>query len=128
MSTRWLLNDLPYPSKPKLSQSEELSVLRGGPLPAWLRPFAEHARVAPRSAHPWGYIHIHGEWGEPPVWELVGFWSQDDLNWALEILFRHHDWHLLDIDGHLNDHECHGVFYWLPGDPRRLRLPIGVTR
>jgi len=124
-----ILADASYPSRPKLSRSDELDVLSHGPLPAWLRPWAERARIAPSLApHPWGYIHIHGEWGEPPVWELVGFGSPDDLNWGLEILFRYHDWHLLDVDGYLNDHECHGVFYWLPADPRLLRLPLGVTR
>lgn len=129
MSARFLLNDTPYPSRLKLSRSDERDVLRRGPTPAWLRPWAEPARIAPSLAsHPWGYIHIHGEWDERPVWELVGFWSPDDLNWGLEILFRYHDWYLRDVDGYLNDHECHGVFYWLPDDPRLLPLPLGVSR
>jgi hypothetical protein len=118
-----------YPDKVGLSESEAMHVLRSGPLPRWFRPWAEHARVAPQTSRPWGYVHIHGEWGEPPVWELVGYYSLEDLAWGLQSLFdRGHDWHVLDVDGYLNDHECHGVFYWLPGDPQLLRLPLGVTR
>lgn len=117
-----------YPSKPRLSPSEELTVLRNGPVPKWFRPWAEHARVAPLAPHPWGLIHIHGEWDQPPVWELVGFWSPEELRWGMELLYAAHDWHLLDVNGYFNDHECHGVFWWLPTDPRLLRLPIGVTR
>lgn len=130
MSSAWLLNQLPYPNHPKLSPAEELGVLRAGPLPAWLRPFAEHAHVAPRrSSRPWGYVHICNAWGESsPAWELVGYNSPERLSWGLEVLFRQHTWDLHDVDGLLNDHECHGVFYWLPGDPRLLPLPLGVTR
>ncbi|WP_223690982.1 hypothetical protein [Leifsonia poae] len=118
-----------YPDKVGLSESEAMHVLRSGPLPRWFHPWAEHARVAPQTPRPWGYVHIHGEWGEPPVWELVGYYSLEDLAWGLQSLFdRSHDWHVLDVDGYLNDHECHGVFYWLPSDPQLLRLPLGVTR
>ncbi|NJI61136.1 hypothetical protein HCX50_17050 [Microbacterium oxydans] len=117
-----------YPSKPRLSRSEAMVVLRLGPNVEWLRPFAEHAGVAPVAAPPWGYIHVHGEWGESPLWELKGFYSRGDLAWGLQSLYnRDHDWCLLDINGYLNDHECHGVFYWLPTDPRELRLRMGVT-
>ncbi|MER7797606.1 hypothetical protein [Microbacterium sp. NPDC096154] len=133
MSRRWVQED--YPSKLWLSESEAMEVLSGGPKPRWFHPWAEHARVAPRRApHPWGYIHIHGEWGSAPVWELVGYWSREDLAWGLESLFRplhghgSHEWYVRDVSGWLNDHECHGVFYWLPTDPRVLRLPLGVTR
>lgn len=117
-----------YPSKLRLSRSEAMVVLRLGPQIEWFRPFAEHAGVAPYTAPPWGIMHIHGEWGEPPVWENVGFWSPDELRWGMERLYAAHDWHLFDVNGYLNDHECHGVFYWLPSDPRLLRLPMGVTR
>lgn len=116
-----------YPSKRRLSRSEELTVLRSGPIPKWFRPFAEPAGIAPLTPHPWGFIHIYGEPGERPVWELVGFWSPDELRWGLELLYAAHDWHLLDVDGHLNDHECHGVLYWLAADPHLLPIPLGVT-
>lgn len=110
-----------YPSKQRLSEYEAVDVLRhGAPLP-WFRPWAEHARVAPRAtARPWGYLHVHGEWGEAPVCEFVGFYSADELRWALQRLYDRHDWHLLDVEGYLEDHECHGVFYWLPTDPHEL--------
>jgi hypothetical protein len=117
-----------YPAKAMLTESEAMRVLRAGPVLEWFRPWAEHARVAPRTPRPWGYVHIYGEWGEPPVWELTGYYSPDALAWGLELLYQAHDWHVLDVDGYLNDHECHGVFFWLPTDPRLLRLPQRVTR
>lgn len=124
---RWVQVD--YPSKPWLSKSEAMGELRDGPKPEWFRVWADHAGFAPQTACPWGYIHIHGEWGQPPVWELVGYDSREGLNWGLRSLFlRDHDWYWRDVDGHLNDHECHGVYYWLPGDPNMLPLPLGVTR
>ena len=117
-----------YPSKPRLSRSEAMVVLRLGPQREWFRPFAEPAHVAPLTPHPWGYVHIRGEWGAAPVWELMGYYSREDLAWGLQSLYgREHDWYMRDVDGHLNDHECHGVFWWLPTDPRVLRLPLGVT-
>lgn len=126
-SRRWARVD--YPGKIWLSESEAMGELRIGPNLEWFRVWADHARVAPQTARPWGYIHIHGEWGEPPVWELVGYWSPEKLRWGLLSLFKSgHEWHWRDINGYLNDHECHGVFYWLPGDPNLLPLPLGVTR
>lgn len=117
-----------YPSKPTLSRSEAMGVLHSGPEPRWFRPFAEPAHVAPLASPPWGIIHVHGEWNEPPVWELVGYYSRENLAWGLQSLYgRDHEWCLLDINGYLNDHECHGVFYWESADPRLLRLPMGVT-
>lgn len=133
MTGHWLTVERPYPGRPKLSPSEELDVLRRGPQPEWFSPWADHIPAAPRTGHPWGYIHIHAKWGdergEQPVWELVGYGSAEDLAWGLEILFkRDHDWYWSDVDGYLNDHDCHGVFYWLPTDPHLLSLPMGVTR
>lgn len=118
-----------YPSKTSVSRTEAMNELRRGPDPAWFRPWAEPACVAPLTPCPWGYIHIHGDFGSRPAWELVGYYSPEELAWGLSSLFhRDHDWYVGDIDGHLNDHECQGVFYWLPGDPRVLGLPLGVTR
>ncbi|MGW9629849.1 hypothetical protein ACWGST_04040 [Agromyces sp. NPDC055520] len=127
MSAPWVQIDLP--GKTSLSRSEAMRELRSGPLLEWFRPFAEHAHVAPCTPCPWGYIHVHGDWGAQPAWEVVAYYSPEELAWGLQSLFgRDHDWYTRDVDGHLNDHECHGVFYWLPTDPRLLRLPLGVTR
>jgi hypothetical protein len=118
-----------YPGKTSLSRSEAMEELRRGPEPRWFRPWAERARVAPCASRPWGYIHIHGDGGARPVWELAGYYSPEELAWGLRSLFnRAHDWYVGDVNGYFNDHECHGVFYWLPSDPRLLRLPLGVTR
>lgn len=117
-----------YPSKPTLSRSEAMGLLGLGPNVEWFRPFAEHAHVAPLVSPPWGIIHVHGEWQQSPVWELAGFYSRGDLAWGLQSLYnRDHDWHLPDVNGYFNEHECHGVFWWLPSDPRELRLSMGVT-
>jgi hypothetical protein len=117
-----------YPAKLALSKSEAVGVLHSGPKLSWLRPWAEHANVAPRTTRPWGYMHLHGDWGAEPVWDVVGFGSPEELAWGLELLFnRDHDWYLLDVDGFLNEHQCHGVFYWLPSDPRMLRMRLGVN-
>ena len=118
-----------YPSKRGLTRSEAMGELKLGPKLSWFRPLAEHSRLAPRTQRPWGYIHIHGDWGEPPVWELVGYYSPVALAWGLLSLYRRdHAWYARDVDGYLNKHECHGIFYWLPTDPHVLRLPLGVTR
>lgn len=118
-----------YPGKASLTRSEAMAELQGGPRPDWFGPFADPARVAPQTTCPWGIIHIHSEWGQPPVWELRGFYSAGDLGWALlSLLTRQHDWSVFDVDGFRNDHECHGVWYWLPGDPNELPLRLGVTR
>ena len=127
MSAAWV--EVDFPGKLTLSRSEAMGELKHGPELEWFRPWAEHAHVAPRTGTPWGFIHIHGEWGESHVWELVGFHSREDLAWGLQSLYgRNHVWYWRDVDGYLNDHECHGVFWWLPDDPRLLRLPLGVTR
>jgi hypothetical protein len=128
MSGRWV--EVNYPGRQFLSESEAMNELRRGPEPAWFRPWAEHLGSRPRSSRSWGYVHLYGDsFTGVPVWELVGYWSLDALAWGLHNLFtRGHDWYLFDLDGDFNDHECGGVWYWLPGDPQIFPMPLGVNR
>lgn len=118
-----------YPAKERLTRSEAMEELATGPRLDWFRVWADHMHAAPRTGHPWGYVHVHNVHGENPVTEVVGFWSRSALRWGLHRLYTTgHEFLAEDVDGLFNDHECHGVFYWLPGDPHVLDLTTGVNR
>lgn len=95
-----------YPSKPKLSPSEELTVLRSGaPLP-WFFPFAVLGEVhtAQPNRMPYGLVHAYIDGAGDRKTDVRTFYSEEDARWAAEHLYRRHQ----------RGCRCLVVFYWTP--------------
>jgi len=96
-----------YPAKPKLSPSEELSVLRSGAPLRWFFPFAVlgEVRTARPNRMPYGLAHWYIDAEGNPRRAVQTFYSEEDARWALDWLYISHP----------ADCRCVAVFYWTPG-------------
>lgn len=111
-----------YPGKKKLSRSDQVGVLRSGPELKWFEPWAERGVLMPdHSIHPlhsrYGYVHItYGDPASPFLrYDVNLFRTREGLAWALEALHK---------DRPRCGADCHGVLYFTPDEPLRLRLVV----
>ncbi|WP_407358029.1 hypothetical protein LTA6_002621 [Microbacterium sp. LTA6] len=95
-----------YPSRPRLSRSEELDVLRVGPLLQWFFPFAVlgEVRTDRPNSMPYGLVHVYFDAEGKPQRTLRTFLSEEGARWAAEHLYRRHQ----------RSCRCIAVWYWTP--------------
>ena len=95
-----------YPSRPRLSPSEQLSVLRNGPALEWFSPFAVlgEVRTARPNSIPYGLVHLYYDADGTLLTDVQTFRSEEDARWAAEHLYRVHQ----------AGCRCELVFYWTP--------------
>lgn len=106
MSGHWINDDRPYPAKPNLSPSEELAVLRSGPLFEWFASFAVLGEVRTHrpNSMPYGVAHWYFDAEGNQKADVRTCHSQEDARWAMEILFRRHQ----------ESCRCVAIWYWTP--------------
>lgn len=106
MSRRGIAPRVGYPSKPRLSESEKMNVLRSGAPLEWFSPFAVLGEVVTSQPNrmPYGLVHWYFDAEGKPQTDVRTFHTESVARWAADWLYQRHQ------DGC----RCIAVFYWTP--------------